>query len=182
MGRKVEAGKPATAPVQAGTAERSEARRGGGNERAEVLFRKRSPRDWVTGSEQGGRRGGARGATLAGRRGQTPHAPPAQLPPCPSCCRPSSRLPPHLCPCLRVHRAPSRRQAFSQALLSARMVFSLFARQHYSSFLMLFSGRLPQALPDPPISHLSTSIGALTPLGLDIPPELAVSAMGISVV
>lgn len=45
MGRKVEAGKPATAPVQAGTAERSEARRGGGNERAEVLFRKRSPRD-----------------------------------------------------------------------------------------------------------------------------------------
>lgn len=57
MGRKVEAGKPATAPVQAGTAERSEARRGGGNERAEVLFRKRSPRDWVTGSEQGGQPG-----------------------------------------------------------------------------------------------------------------------------
>lgn len=93
MGRKVEAGKPATAPVQAGTAEQSEARRGGGNERAEVLFRKRSPRDWVTGSEQGGRRGGARGATLAGRRGQTQHAPPAQLPPCPSCCGPRSRTP-----------------------------------------------------------------------------------------
>lgn len=59
---------------------------------------------------------------------------------------------------------------------------SLSARQHHSSFQMLFSGHLPQALPDSPISPLSTSIRARTPLGLDIPPEMAVFPIGMSAV